>query len=215
MPLTSRSAGPAPLEHRVADLPDEGRHAGLDGTPPRRRAMPAKAARSCVAERHDVVVEVRDGDAAVATLQRAMMPARSPDSRRRRRTSRSAGRFGLPTTSICAYDEAAQADRDRRLVALVEAGVADEREVGLEAVVVVDDPLVEVVRPRLLLALEDDLEVDRQLAARLEPRPAANRWTWIVALVVRGDAPSIRSLSTTGSKGGRFHRSSGSTGWTS
>ena len=68
--------------------------------------------------------------------------------------------------------EAAQADRDGRPVALEEAGVADDRQVGRRG----DrgSPTShgsKLVGAGLLLALEDDLDVDRQPAARLEPAP--------------------------------------------
>ena len=57
----------------------------------------------------------------------------------------------------------AQTGRDGRDVALEEPGVADDDDVGRDAVAVRLEPGVEVDAARLLFALEHELQVDRQL----------------------------------------------------
>ncbi len=69
-------------------------------------------------------------------------------------------------------------------VAFEEARVADESEVGRETIAVGGQPRVEVDRARLLLALEDEPEVDRQLAARGQERLRRPQVEVELALVV-------------------------------
>ena len=78
----------------------------------------------------------------------------------------------------------AQAERDRRHVALEEAGVADDRDVGGEALALRREPRVEVDRARFLLALEHVLDVDRAAAARREQRLGGHQVGVDLALVV-------------------------------
>jgi hypothetical protein len=112
-------------------------------------------------------------------------------------------------------DQTAQSDGDGRQVALEEARVRDDREVGRQALTIRPKPGVEVDRTRLLLAFEHELEIDRQ-------RPRVARIASMARVCIEmwhlsSDEPraSMRPSFTTGTKGGESHRSTGSTGWTS
>ena len=78
----------------------------------------------------------------------------------------------------------AQTERDRRQVALEEPGVADDRDIGRELVALGLEPVIEMDRARLLLALEDVFDVDREAAAGCQQRPGGHQVGVDLALVV-------------------------------
>ena len=80
--------------------------------------------------------------------------------------------------------QAPQAERDRRQVALEEARVADDRDVGGEARAFRLQPVVEVRRAGLLLALEHVLQVHREAPAGRQDRGGGHHVSVDLALVV-------------------------------
>ena len=188
-------ASAATLEHRVAGLADERRHAERGAV----RLLVERQGREGrsvgVAERDDIVVEARHEDPAVRVLERR--------DDRRERVRRVLDRAAVhPRMEIdrrsdhvdLEVRDPAQAERDRREVALEEAGVADDREVGGHAGLVLLEPAVEVRRGGLLLALEEVPQVDRQPAARREHRLGGPDVHVDLALVVRrptGEHPAV------------------------
>ena len=139
MPLTS-SVGRAPRRSsgRKPGSPNSSRHA--DARRPK-AASSNGSARELVArpasEVADLVVEARHGDAAVPSLERGD-DAHEGDGRVLDVAAVGARvqvLAGARDVDLGVHD-AAQADRDGRLVALEEAGVADDREVGVEAMAV-------------------------------------------------------------------------------
>ena len=90
--------------------------------------------------------------------------------------------------------QAAQADRDRRDVALEESRVADDPDVGGEPVAVRDEPALERRGTRLLVALEDELDVDRERPAGGEERLRGAEVHVDLTLVIRraaGEHPAV------------------------
>ncbi len=90
--------------------------------------------------------------------------------------------------------QATQADRDGRVVALEEARVADDRKVRAESMPVGLEPGVEVGRPGLLLALEHVADVDGQTSLGLQPGTHGPQVEMDLALVVRratGEDPAV------------------------
>ena len=197
MPLTSR-VGRAPRRSRGRNpgSPKSAGHAQLG----REVGFVERQSRELLVlpwrQRAHLVVEARHGDGAVLVLERGH-DARQRDGRvldiaavaARVQVDARAGDIHLRV------HQAAQADGDGRVVALEEAGVADDRDVGAEAVPVGLQPGVEVGRTGLLLALEDVAHVDRQPALRFQPGAGGPGVQVHLALVIGGatgiDAPVL------------------------
>ena len=179
--------GAAALERRVARLAGQRRRRpSRPCRPPRRRAARRTRLAPRRVERRRRRRRSRAPDPPVRALQRGddrrQHVGRVADWRRRSRPSGGPG--SGPVTSIWAYIMPAQARRDGRQVALEEAVVADDGEVGGQALAVGRQPVVEVLRARLLLALEDDAEVDRQPPRGRRARPPRRRSacaTWLLS----------------------------------
>ena len=186
MPLTSRVGRIArrsrvvkPASPTSAGRPSRARYS------PSSNGSAASAARSSSDSGDDVVVEARDADPAVRALQPgddlgegvgrvldgAAVAARVEVD-------------GRPDDVDLGVHDPAQAERDGRQVALEEARVADDRDVGREPLAVRLEPRVEVDRARLLLALEDVPDVDRHRAAGREERRGGHHVGVDLALVV-------------------------------
>ena len=85
-------------------------------------------------------------------------------------------------------DQPAQRGGDRRRIGVPHAGVADQREVGLEVVLVRFEKRNEILRSDFLLALDDDGDVERQRTGHGFPGPAGLDEGHQLALVVLGAA---------------------------
>ena len=124
-----------------------------------------------------------------------------------------------PTTSSCTSTMPRMPTQTG--VAAEDAGVADHDDVAVEPVAVRAEQLGEVHRARLLLALDDDLEVHRGRGAPggREVRAEAEHVEEDLALVVDGAAPdqllAVRRGAHEGLNGAVSHSSTGSTGCTS
>ncbi len=137
-----------------------------------------------------VVVEARDEDPAVLVLE----PGDDPGEGVRGIVDRAAVAARMevdrrPRHVDLGVHHPAQGDRDRRCVALEEPRIADQREIGREALAVGAQPGLEIHRARLLLALEDVAHVHRKLAAGREERLGRPQMEVELALVV-GHAPT-------------------------
>ncbi len=85
-------------------------------------------------------------------------------------------------------DQSAQRGGDRRRIRVPHAGVAHQREVGLELVLVFLEKRNEILRPDFLFALDDDGDVDRQRSRDGFPGPAGLDEGHQLTLVVFGAA---------------------------
>src|SRR3954454_21317571 len=137
----------------------------------------------------DIVVEARDADPAVGTLQ--------PRDDLREGVGRvlddAPVATGMevdlgPDDVDLGVHYPAQAERDRRDVAFEEARVADDRDVSREPVPVRLEPGVEMDGARLLLALEDIADVHRHRTTRREESSCGHDMGVDLALVVGGTA---------------------------
>ena len=186
MPLTS-SVGRAPLRSSDAEpgLAGERRHADLRPVRLLVERQRVEQRALLVGQGDDVVVEAGDEDPAVGTLER-----RDDPGERIGRVVDDAAVAARVEVDVAADDvdlgvhHAPQRDRDRRQVALEEARVADDRDVGGEPLAVGREPAFERRRARLLVALEDEPEVDRQRAARRQDRLGRPELEVDLALVV-------------------------------
>ena len=179
-------SGAAALERRKADLADEGRQpeVGQVGVLVERQGGDGRLL--SLGQGNDVVIEAWNADPAVGALERG-------DD-----LGKGVGRI-LDGTAVAArvkvdgrshdvdlgVHEAAQGNRDRGQIALEEARVTDDREVGGQPLALGVEPAIQVGAARLLLAFEDELEVDRQLAAGGKKRLRCPEVEMQLALVVR------------------------------
>ena len=135
------------------------------------------------------VIEAGDRDVAVLVMQAAENAGQHPD-RILRAAAEDAGMQiaagGLDLDLV--IDEPAQLRGDRRRVRVPHAGVADQREIGLEVRLVRFEERHEILRTDLLLALDDDGDVDRQRSRDLLPGAARLDEGHQLALVVLGAA---------------------------
>ena len=186
IPLTSR-VGRAPIRSSVVKpasptsdpRPECARHASSSN------GRAANASRSAVGQADDVVVEARDADPPVRALERrddlgerVGRVLDRPAERPRMEVDRRALDVDLDVRV------AAQADRDRRQVALEEARVADDGHVRREAFAVRGQPLPQVPRVVLLVALEEVAHVDGQGPARRQEAGEGHDVEVDLALVV-------------------------------
>ena len=167
------------------------------------------------------VVEARERDAAVLVVQSAENMRQHAD-RIAGGTAEQAGMQvavgGLDPHLL--IDEPAQRRGDRRRVLVPHAGVADEREVGGEIVLVALQERGEILRADLLLALDQQRDRHRKAAGDLLPGAAAS--TKVISWPLSSSAPratiALRpsgKVRTAGSNGGFSQRFNGSTGCTS
>ncbi len=144
----------------------------------------------------DVVVEARHADAARAVVQRGQ-DAHQGDGGvldEAAEAARVQVLAGTPHVHL-QVGVAAQADRDRGMVALEEARVGHDHEVRLEACPVGQQPGLEVRRACLLLALDDVAHVEGQPAGRGQPglrRPEVEvHLALVVGHAARVDPPAL------------------------
>ena len=135
------------------------------------------------------VVEAGNGDVAVVVMQAAENTGQHPD-RVLRAAAEDAGMQiavgGLDLDLV--IDEPAQRGGDRRRVLVPHAGVADQREVGLQVGLVLLEERHEVLRADFFLALDDDGDVDRQRSRHRLPGAAGLDEGHQLPLVVLGAA---------------------------
>ncbi len=93
------------------------------------------------------------------------------------------GRTGQP--HFCRHDSS-QAVRDRRNAVTVLAGIADDRDVGLQAFFVVCQESIQIVAANLFLTFDQKLDVHGQPSGFVHPRLNRLQMGEHLAFVVRG-----------------------------
>ena len=112
--------------------------------------------------------------------------------------------------------EAPHAERRRRDIGCDHRRVGNDDHIGGKPVALALEQVLEVGAADLLFAFDQELQVDRQGSHFAEQAPYRLGLHEDLALVVgTSHAPGAWPSTTTGSKGGDVHSSSGSTGWTS
>ena len=208
--ISRRPFSPAGIESPIGLRKDSGREVEL-------RPLRQDIGRQVL----HAIIEARDGDAAVVVVKAAENAGQHPD-RVLRATAEDAG-MQIAVGGLDLYflvDQSAQRGGDRRRIRIPHAGVADQREVGLEVLLVGFKKRNEILRSDFFFALDHDGDVDRQRAGHGFPGPAGFDEGHQLALVVLGtarddDLSPVGMVVTAGSNGGRCQRLSGSTGCTS
>ena len=149
---------PDQLQHRAALLAGRDRQADLAEEALGRLAERLPRFQDLRRRLLDAVIEAGDGDA--AGRRRGCRPGSwrgrgSGWPRRRRNSPECRSRLAAWIVDLLA-DQAAQADGDRRRLAVPHAGVADQREVGLQLLGVGVEERLQRRRAGFLLALEQD-----------------------------------------------------------
>ena len=162
--------GPLPLERGVARLARQGRHGQVGLELGLRERQLGELGTLPVLQRLDGVVEPGDLDPAVGPLQ-AGQDRRQGIERVGDRAAVGAGMEVAvgPLDEELEVGQPLQAVGDRRHAGGELAGVGDDRVVAGQPLVVLGDVRLEVGPADLLLALDQELDVHRQRAGRLEP----------------------------------------------